>query len=435
MKKFTRILVCLMLFVLTFSLVACGGKKDKDTFVYPTSSMATQGNGGMSVQKGDYLYFVNGFKSITSTDITKKTKYNLGSLVVTKLDKDGNPVTDKGGIKDDHCRVMSDMLAGYEVTDLHLLGEYLYFASPCLENEMVSGKEVWAKDKVVFYRVKLNKPGKVEKLYQTEVNYTDFDYTYYTDESSVFILIHETETDRLVRVECGKGVTIVASNITSIVMPKNENAGENVFYTQDSSLVRYDVVNNIKSNYLSVDANAEVKFVAGGYVYITENSTDLLVSKIENKSEFVYISNTEVQVSKDGKIGVDLDSNKKMIEYYQPSESGYAEYKELASEENEITIIGFNDSDLFYYITKDDSIIIKMVSVTNVLAGTPTDPVEVATLTNIDKTHFDIENSYIYFYQQVGNRDNLYLHRICVNNPEASQEAQMIGIYLNEDLI
>ena len=112
MKKFTRILVCLMLFVFALSFVACGNK-NKDKFVYPSSGMTTYGNGGMSVQKGNYLYFVNGFKSISSSDINKKTNYNIGSLVVTKLDNNGNPVVDNGGLKDDFYRTITDKLVGY----------------------------------------------------------------------------------------------------------------------------------------------------------------------------------------------------------------------------------------------------------------------------------------------------------------------------------
>ena len=44
MKKFTRILVCLMLFVFAFSFVACGNN-GKDKFVYPASNAKTEGTG------------------------------------------------------------------------------------------------------------------------------------------------------------------------------------------------------------------------------------------------------------------------------------------------------------------------------------------------------------------------------------------------------
>ena len=175
MKKFTRILVCLMLFVFAFSFVACGNN-GKDKFVYPASNAKTEGNGGMSVQKGNYLYFVNGFKSVTSTDITKKTNYNIGSLKVAKLDENGNPVTGDGGLKDDYYRTITDKLVGYEIADLHIFGDYIYFVSPCLENEYVGGDQVWAKKKVVFYRTKINNKGKIEKLYQSRVDYTELDY-------------------------------------------------------------------------------------------------------------------------------------------------------------------------------------------------------------------------------------------------------------------
>ena len=86
MKKFTRILMCLLLCVFTFGLVACG--RTTDNFVYPNSSSETFGNGGMAVQKGDYLYFVNGFIS-AENQTEKNASYTVGALMIAKLDSNG----------------------------------------------------------------------------------------------------------------------------------------------------------------------------------------------------------------------------------------------------------------------------------------------------------------------------------------------------------
>ncbi len=442
MKKFTRILVCLMLFVFAFSFVACGGK-NKDKFVYPTAGMATQGNGGMSVQKGNYLYFVNGFKSISSSDINKKTNYTIGSLMVTKLDENGNPVLDDGGLQDDYYRTMTNKLVGYEVADLHVFGDYLYFASPCLENEYnkAEDKEVWARNKVIFYRVKLNNSGKMEKLYQSKVDYSKMNYTYYVADGKVFILIHEVENNKIVRIDANSSDVSQITQVSSVYFTENNEDISNIFYINNNKLYRYNVATNVSNEYCGVDSSAKIKFVGGGYVYITKShgngssNTDLYISKISDKSEFKVIlaesSYDDVRISLDGRMIVCLDDT--MVEYYIPSIVDAVPYV-LIEEESTINIIGFNESDMFYYVTSEDNIIIKSVSVNNVLAGSESEVIEIATLSDVDKTYFDIEEDYIYFYKTAGNADNLYLHRVRVNNPDSTQSAQMVGVYIDSDI-
>ncbi len=443
MKKFTRILVCLMLLVFAFSFVACGGK-NKDKFVYPTSSMATEGNGGMSVQKGNYLYFVNGFKSISSSDINKKTSYTIGSLMVTKLDENGNPVLDNGGLIDDYYRTITDKLVGYEVADLHVFGDYVYFASPCLKNEYNEDldKEVWARDKVIFYRVKLNNSGKLEELYESKVYYSKMNYTYYVSDGKVFILIYEEGNNKIVRIDANSSAVTEITEVSSVYFPENNQDIANIFYIKNSTLYSYNVANNVSSEYCGVDSSAELKFAGGGYVYITKShgngssNTDLYISKISSKSEFKVIlaqsSYDDVRISLDGSMIVCLDDS--MVEYYIPSIIDAEPYV-LIEEESAIKIIGFNESDMFYYVTSDDNIVIKSVSVNNVLAGSDPEVIEIATLGDIDKNYFDIENDYIYFYMSAGNANNMYLHRVRVNNPDSTQSAQMIGVYIDSDII
>ena len=166
MKKFTRILICLILCVFTIGLAACGD--NQDNFTYPTASMQTYGNGGLSVQKGDYLYFVNGYQSADNMT-EKNASYHVGALMIVKLDENGNLVlNDEGLLGDDYYRVMSDKLCGFEATGLYIFGDYLYFTSPCQENEAgTDGK--WPKARVDFYRIRFDNSGSVERLYTSGV--------------------------------------------------------------------------------------------------------------------------------------------------------------------------------------------------------------------------------------------------------------------------
>ena len=70
MKKLTKILICLMLCVFSIGFVACDKRTEREkNFTYPAAADPIVGNGGMAVKKGNYLYFVNGYQSISNNDI------------------------------------------------------------------------------------------------------------------------------------------------------------------------------------------------------------------------------------------------------------------------------------------------------------------------------------------------------------------------------
>ena len=60
MKRFLKIMFCLLLCVFTILPTACG-KNDEDDGGYFKGDVNAPvvGNGGMAVRKGNYLYFVN----------------------------------------------------------------------------------------------------------------------------------------------------------------------------------------------------------------------------------------------------------------------------------------------------------------------------------------------------------------------------------------
>ena len=147
-----------MLCVFGLGLVACDKRTEKEkAFTYPKSSDYVYGNGGLAVRKGGYVYFVNGYKQVSNLENSNKNdKYTVGALMLMKLGENGELVTDEDGlVKDDYYISMSNKLCGYEATNLYIHGDYLYFVSPILENE--TGDEVWAKERVMFNRIKLDK--------------------------------------------------------------------------------------------------------------------------------------------------------------------------------------------------------------------------------------------------------------------------------------
>ena len=189
MKKFTRILICLLLCVFSLGFVACDKRTEEEkNFTYPSSADVIKGNGGLAVRKGNYIYFVNGYTSITENGLTSESTFMQGSLMLARLDSNGNLIkNDNGSIADEHFITMSNALCGYEATDLFIFGDYLYFVSPCKETE--SGGKVWAKERVVFNRIKLDKTSKVEELYRSGVKVDNLEYKYYVANGNLNILV------------------------------------------------------------------------------------------------------------------------------------------------------------------------------------------------------------------------------------------------------
>lgn len=455
MKKFTKILICLMLCVFSFGFVACDRRSEKEkNFVWPSMAENVTGNGGLAVTKGNYVYFVNGFKSVSSlTNDNKKDTYVVGSLMLMRLDAEGNVVTgDNGLVRDEYYVTMSDKLCGYEATNLYVHGEYLYFVTPSAENE--KGDKTWAKDRVVFNRVKLDKTSKVETVYESGVKYSNLEYEFYEEGSNLFILAYEKGAsyyedfgnNALVRVNAtNKTHEVIETNVSSIAFAKNYNE---ICYVVDAGskyLKKYNIMSNVKDDYTSFNHDVQLKFVAGGKVYILKPDddlsgyTNLSSSIVEDKTGFEEVYTYEgsltdttrvfdispegaaVVVVKGNEISL-IDANKKVSSI-------------IDSTATEIKIAGYANGCIIYYETTESLTNIKMVSYSNKIAGSE---VEIRTLTSVNEidsanAYFDmgIDESYLYFFNKTGN--NFYLNRIkVINNIEEKEE--MFGVYLGGDV-
>ena len=450
MKKFTKLLICFMLCIVSFGLVACDNRTEKEkNFTYPSSADVISSNGGLAVQKGNYVYFVNGYKSVK--DITsKKDSYTVGALMLMKLGDNGEVVTDDNGIlKDEYYISMSNALCGYEATNLYIHGEYLYFVSPCLENE--SGDKTWAKERVVFNRIKLDKTSKVEEVYSTGVKYDQLEYEYYEENGNLYVLAWEkgdsyynsNGNNSLIKINATDKTSVkVANKVSSVVFAENS---DEIFFVQDDSensryyLKQYNIVSNEVTNYSSEEKTFTAKFVANGKVYITMahsvgSSTDIKVSTIANKSGFemlhAYEGSADLSITPDGTAVVLVeenvitlvDNNKKVITIND------------ADDVTAIDIIGYINGCIVYYDTTEENSNIKMVSYYNHINGGDTEIKTLATMDTFeeDYAYFDLsdDNAYMYFYKMEGS--NYYLNRIKINNNLGETE-EMFGVYLTEN--
>lgn len=444
-----------MLCVLGFGFVACDKRTEKEkNFTYPSKSATVYGNGGLAVRKGNYVYFVNGYNSVA--DETNKNKsHKVGALMLMKLDSNGQVVTDENGLlKDEYYITMSNKLCGYEATNLFIHGSYLYFVSPCLENE--SGDEKWAKERVVFNRIKLDKTSKVEEVYSTGVQFDSLEYDYYENNDNLFILCYEQGKSKynnngentLVRVDAtGKSSKKISNNVSSVVFADN---ADEIFYVKDDTknsefeLKQYNIVKNEKTDYETFDTSTTAKFVANGKVYVTQkhsigDTSDVLVSNIEGAKGFelfrAYDSSAELSITPDGSAIVMVKDNTISLV------TGVDSTITITDEDvKDIHVIGYTNGSIVYYSQNakdgDEVYSVKIVSYYNYINGGDTEIKTLVSLSEIDteavnNTYFDLGDNYMYFFNKVGG--NLYLHRVKLNN-NSGEEAEMFGVYLEKDV-
>lgn len=439
MKRFSKILICLLLCVFSLSMFACKDKRtpEEKAFTYPTSADITLGNGGMAVQKGNYLYYVNGYKSILSEDRTQDERYTHGALMLMKLNSDGSIVTDENNLlKDDYYITMSNLLCGFEVSSLYIAGNYLYFTACSVENVKdgaVKDESVWAKEYVEFYRIKLDKSSNPERIYQADIKYSDsskLDFEYYSSGNNVFILIYEPgetladnsdKNNAIVRVTGSGEYNEVANNVSSYVFGANANE---IFYStseNSKTLVQYNAVESGEGSTYTIRENSfTIDSVSSGNVYIKENG-NLLASSIANKTAFdevcfatgdytkVVADNNRVIAVRDNKFNFFADDLK-------------INRTETDNDVTSINVIGCVNSCIIYYA--DDNKTIKSFSYVDGAIKT------LAVVEDLDTNYFDLQEDYIYFYKKVNS--NPYLHRVKIAN-NIENEVEMVGVYLEED--
>ncbi len=459
MKKFTKILICVLICVFCLGLAAC----KKNVVLFPMPAGEVEGNGGLVVKKGDYLYFVNGHQT-ASTSLSRNASYTLGALMVTKLDENGNPVLNEDELLDDsYYWIISSKLCGFQATGLYIFGEYLYFTSPSEEDD-VHGS--WAVDRVNFNRIKLNSNSDVETLYTTEVNNSNLQYNFYSDGTNVNLLIYEKGTNldhgeisnRLLRVNLANKASVqtVATDVSSIVLTGvgQDDLGKHIFYVvnKDSKyqLKQYNVYTNSSTDFGSEQTKEPVlKFVGGNYVYYEMqnedgNHKDFYRSNV-SEADFKKLFNDSARfdniylLNDASRIIAIVDNAVACVDF---AGNNLVSPRTILEDDDatEINVIGFQDNgNMIYY---DNNNNVKVVNVAK--SQQPNSTLTITTIATIsdfinnstegceNDVKFDLDEHYLYFYKKVGS--NNYLHRLALTNIFDDEKEEMIGVYLTADI-
>ena len=443
MKKFITFTLCLLLCVVTFGLSGCGKSKN----IVVDTSVASNGNGGMVVTRGDYVYFVNGYNSYTTVNAGKDNNYNVGGLYRTKLNANGGFDYNDDGLLA-NVEKISGHLAGFESTSLYVFGNHIYYATPVTEVDKKGNSQT---DKIEFRRMAIT-GGDTDKLYTSKVSADSVEFEFYYADGKVYLMVNEDGT--LKRITCARKVSTseVATGITSLVLPRdsydvfNSESYKNIFYTKTNDDGKIEIYNyNIVSgreeyrkatNYKTCEL-IEYKFdhlyyKASGneypnYTYFyrvdaTKNAiTSLAEEKLTNDKDYtdLYLLDNET----DGYIA---QSSSKT--YYLSYNAGNIATPVVVSD-SKLEIMAIKNNYVYYKSSSD----IKCINYHDLKVQGDAEEQTILNLSNIQTYDYDIDDNNLYVYATSGS--NTYLYSIKINNvlEEDGYEAKLLGVYNDGD--
>ncbi len=262
-----KIVVILVVLVMMFGVLAgCGDNYPQfDVKETPDKSYAVTSNGGMAVQYGDFVYFINGYKAIADTngknnvwgDVVKGgiyyAKLSDGKSVDTKDDFYGSYktydnsnnnefnddfsgfVTQKKTYKDGNEEEKEiDQIAvnpvvpklvtngGYLNGGLFIIDDFIYYTSPTTLKDKKGNIQY---NLVDFYRTKVD--GKhTQFLYRSKSTSTKPVFGYYKVADSVYVVVYEASQQKIysIRVTAKKvyDEKVIADEVTSAILPQKD---------------------------------------------------------------------------------------------------------------------------------------------------------------------------------------------------------------------
>ena len=279
-KFITKISSFLLVFVLCImALVGC----TTANLDLPSETAAVVGNGGLAVQKGEYLYFVNGYQSIKdmkSGDNKGGDEYS--AIYRVKLNNNNELTFDENGNLE-NCDLIIDKVCGFEKTALYIFDDYIYYATPNTEKE-VSDEVISSNFELTdFYRAKLDGTGRTH-IYKTSKASDDTKFAFYKANGANDVYLALYDGTQLLLVNCGsKAVTTVCDSVSSIAMPNvsyynSENnqisvGASNIYYTRSAK--EDETVSS--GNFLcavKIGDNTERVLAQGHYTYTVKSATD-----------------------------------------------------------------------------------------------------------------------------------------------------------------
>jgi len=464
-------------YILSFIMIICAcamvfaGCSSKGLKDNPATDATIIGNGGYAIQKGDYLYYVNGYVKDYTTELDDYKKDNVegkvvyGAIYRTKLTNGQLSKNEQGFLNTSECVVSK--VVGYEQGGFYIVGDYIYYATPYM-NEDSDG--VIQNTRISFNRIKIDGT-KNKEIYITEEGATDIDWRINVYDGKTYLVVAQnipveaenpqsaptTKTTVTSILDKGKkfAKTVVADGVTEVVFNDEVNLsseyffytrsvkeGEKAYSTAGTLICKASIVNGGETVYeLDKTSTFGLVALANGRLYTTKQTT--------GSKTFLYSYN----------------ANENLINQ-TPVKLSNAEYKNYYTIEGvPHSIIAVNDSSLVRINNVNNS-----VQVPQVLADSVSNIVEVnegyvyyydsnvlyrisladgekQTVSGVGEfegktflidssSMVDVDGKYVYVYAEYksadGNTTSYYLNRI---NTNSDLVAEFVGVMIDEHMV
>ena len=239
MKKFLKglTLILIMIFSFSFLFVAC---THEDPYIGPAASDRVYGNGGLAVTKGNWLYFLNGYRSYEDiTTASDNTSVIRGAIYRTELSNVGSlefNYDDDNEIVDVSVEKVVDRIACFENGGIYIVGNYLYYTTPNTQDN--SSGEI-LNTYVNYCRVALNDTGSEEVLYTSVGEVSDGEWAVYEMTDGIYLVIDSGSTLVCVKDGDKKNAVTMADSITNAILWTNEDnhtlstVEQYIYYTRE----------------------------------------------------------------------------------------------------------------------------------------------------------------------------------------------------------
>lgn len=297
MKKLLKYTTLILLLFVSFSFVLTGCKKDNNDPNTPLSTDKVYGNGGLAVTKGEYLYFLNGYR--TYADVTKDDKNNLsnhqnvvrGAIYKTKLTATGDLNLDAdGNIVEGSCERVVDQIACFENGGLYIVGNYIYYATPNTQDDREANL---LNNYVDYCRVNLNNPSDRKVLYTSNGAVSNGEWHVYQMDNDIYLVIKNDAKVVCIKNANTKDVVTMADS-SNVMFWDNEDGcavtghEQYIYYTRDLNdndpVTSGNVVARVKlgtsdEEVIARDGNTyTIKDLKNGKIYYQDSSNKLRVA-------------------------------------------------------------------------------------------------------------------------------------------------------------
>ena len=221
-KKSFLMSICFVL--VAFFLASCGFTTLSEM---PTLDANVSSNGGQTVVKGEYLYFVDSYLDITTLTKTDNEYGKVENCAIyrTKL-VDGELELNDEGVLDSYELVVPKVV-GTKNTNLFIYDNFIYYGSPNMQYDTAGTLRT---DLIDFCKAKLDGSG-VEVIYTT-TNYGDSaTHTFCKIEGSVYLVLFDgTDIIKVEMTTFTKSPVTLVEDVASAMLPTSTDYEYTVNY-------------------------------------------------------------------------------------------------------------------------------------------------------------------------------------------------------------